>query len=242
MAHISRHELKQDELRTTYEEFEDFVKQNSRQIAAVAGIVIVVAGLAVGLKTYQARREAEANQALGAALKSFRAYVGEMPQSALMPGLVTFPTQQDKYKKAQAQFQEVITKFASTPEPTAVAVARYHVGLCQSFLGDSAAALKTLEESSRGSDPNIASLAQFALAGEYLKAGKAADATRIFQQLAAKPTAAVPESAAKLALADAYRTTEPKKAREIYQQIEKQFASNTTIAQAVKEKISTLPQ
>jgi len=232
----------QDDLRSTYDEFEEFVKTRYKEIAAVAGIVIVVAGLAVGLKTYQVRREGEASEALGVALKSFRAYVGEMPQSALMPGLRTFPTTQEKYKKAQAQFQEVITKFSSTPEPKAVAVARYHVGLCQAFLGDSAAALKTLEEASRTLDRDIAALAQFALAGEYLKAGKTAEATRIYQDLAAKPTATVPESAAKLALADVYRSTEPKRAREIYQQLEKQFASNTTIAQAVKDKISTLPQ
>ncbi len=242
MAHISRHELKQDQFRTTYDEFEEFVKTNYKQIAAAAGIVVVVVGLAVGLKQYQDRREAEAGVALGAALKTFRAYVGDMPQSALMPGLQTFPTTQEKYKKAQEQFQEVITKFASTPEPKAVAVARYHVGLCQSHLGDSAAALKTLEEASRTTDRNIASLAQFALAGEHLKAGKTADAARIFQELAAKPTPTVPEAAAKLALADVYRSTEPKRAREIYQQLEKQFASNTTIAQAVKDKISTLPQ
>jgi tetratricopeptide (TPR) repeat protein len=242
LAHISRHELKQDELRTTYEEFEDFAKQNWRQIATVAGMIVVVAGLAVGLKAYQARREAEANEALGVALKSFRAYVGEMPQSALMPGLQTFPTQQEKYKKAQEQFQDVISRFASTPEPAAVAVARLHVGLCQSSLGDSAAAITTLEESARASDPNIASLAQFALAGEYAKIGKTADAARIYQQLAAKPTAVVPESAARLALADLYRASDPKKAREIYQQLEKQYAESTTIAQAIKDKIATLPQ
>jgi len=124
LAHISRHELKQDQFRTTYDEFEDFVKSHYKELATVAGIVIVVAGLAVGLKQYQERREAEASEALGVGLKTFRAYVGEMPQSALMPGLQTFPTAQEKYKKAQEQFQEVITKFASTPEPKAVAVAR----------------------------------------------------------------------------------------------------------------------
>lgn len=242
MAHISRHELKQDQFRTTYDEFEEFVKTNYKQIAAVAGIAVVVVGLAFGLKHYQDKREAEASEALGAGLKTFRAYVGEMPQSTLMPGMQTFTSTQEKYKKAQEQFQEVITKFGSTPEPKAVAVARYHVGLCQSFLGDSAAATKTLEEASRASDANIASLAKFALAGEYARAGKTADATRLYQELAAKPTATVPEASAKLALADTYRTAEPKKAREIYQQIEKQFASNTTITQAVKDKISTLPQ
>ena len=58
MAHISRHELKQDEFRSTFEEFEEFVKTKYRQIITVAGIVLVVAGLAVGLKTYQDRRDA----------------------------------------------------------------------------------------------------------------------------------------------------------------------------------------
>ena len=39
-----------------------------------------------------------------------------------------------------------------------MAVARYHVGLCQSMLGDSAGATKTLEEASHTSDPEIAAL------------------------------------------------------------------------------------
>ena len=62
MAHISRHELKADQLRTSYEEFEDFIKTRYMEIAAVTGIVIVVVGLAAGLKQYQGWREAEANE------------------------------------------------------------------------------------------------------------------------------------------------------------------------------------
>ena len=198
MAHISRHELKEDRLRTSYEEFEEFVKTRYKEIATVAGIVIVVVGLVAGLRQYQDRREAEANEALGAALKTFRAYVGVLPQGSFAPGLQTYPTARDKYKKAQEQFLGVIQNHSRVPEPKTVAVARYHLGLCQSLLGDQSAAVKTLQEAAGDSDRNIAALARFALAGEFQKTGKVDEAVKIYQDLAARPTPTVPEATAKL--------------------------------------------
>lgn len=243
MAHISRHELKEDQLRSTYEEFEEYVKTHYREIATVAGIVVVVAGLAGGFKYYQARREAEANEALGAALRTFRAYVGSIPQDSPLPGgLQSFVTAHEKYKKAEDQFLDVIQKYSQPPEPKAVAVARYHVGLCQALLGDQNAALKTLRESAGESDREIASLARYALAGELMKAGKTDEAVRIYQELAARPTSAVPETTAKLALADAYRATQPDKARLVYQELQKKFSSDTAVAQVLKDQMASLPK
>lgn len=243
MAHISRHELKQDQLRTTYEGFEEYIKTHYREIATVVGIVVVVAGLAGGFRYYQDRREAEANEALGAALKTFRAYVGSIPQGGALPGgFQSFATAREKYKKAQDQFLGVIQKYSQTPQPKAVAVARYHVGLCQSLLGDQNAALKTLREAADESDREIASLARYALAGELLKTGKADEAVHLYQELAARPTSAVPEATAKLALADAYRTGQPDKARLIYQELEKKFGSDATIAQVLKDQMASLPK
>jgi len=242
VAHISRHELKQDQLRTSFEEFEEYAKQHYKEIVTVAGIVIVVAGLAGGLKVYRDRQEAEANQQLGTALRTFRAYVGPTPEGSLMPGMETFPTARDRYKKALEQFQQVLQKYARFPEPKAVAIARYHVGLCQGQLGDHAAAVKTLEEAARNSDRNLASLAQFALAGELLKAGKVEEAAKLYQALAAHPTSTVPEATARLALADAYRATQPAKARQIYAELERKFGSDAAVAQVLKEQIASLPK
>jgi tetratricopeptide (TPR) repeat protein len=242
VAHISRHELKQDQLRTTFEEFEEFAKRRYKEIVTVAGIVIVVAGLAGGLKVYQNRQEAEANERLGAALQTFRAYVGPAPSSGLLPGLQTYPTARDKYQKALEQFQEIIQQHSRYPQPKAVAIARYHVGLCQAQLGDHQAAVKTLQEAARNSDRNLAALAQFALAGELLKAGKLEDAAKLYGELANRPSSTVPEVTARLALADAYRATQPAKARQIYAEIEKKFGSDVTVVQVVKEQIASLPQ
>jgi tetratricopeptide (TPR) repeat protein len=242
VAHISRRDLKQDQLRTSYEEFEEFVKTRYKEIATVAGIVIVVAGLAGGLKVYQNRQEAEANERLGAALQTFRAYVGPPPSGGLLSSIQTFPTAQDKYKKALEQFQEIIQKHARYPQPKAVAIARYHVGLCQALLGDHQAAVKTLQEAARNSDRDLAALAQFALAGELWKAGKLEEAAKLYGELANRPTSTVPEVTARLALADAYRATQPAKARQIYAEIEKKFGSDATVAQVVKEQIASLPK
>jgi len=242
VAHISRHELKADQFRSTFEEFEEYVKTHYREIATVLGIVVVVAGLAGSLKVYQARREADANELLGDALTTFRAYVGAPPQGGVPPNFQSYPTAGEKYKKAQDQFLDVVQKFSRVPEPKAVAVARYHVGLCQAMLGNHDAAIKTLQEASRESDRNIAALAQFALAGELVKAGKIDDAGKIYQDLAARPTSTVPEATAKLALADAYRASQPAKARLIYQELEKKFGSDVTIAQVLKDQMASLPK
>ena len=242
MAHISRHELKQDQLRTTFEDFEEFTKKRYKEILTVAGIVILVAGLAGGLKVYQDRQEAEANAQLGMALRTFRAYVGPTPPDNLLRGIERFPTSRDKYKKALGEFQELIQRHARFPQPKAVAIARYHVGLCQAQLGDREAAIKTLQEASRNSDRNLAALAQFALAGELLRAGKLEDATRLYGELAERPTSTVPEVTARLALADAYRATQPAKARQIYAEIEKRFGADAVVAQVLKEQVASLPK
>jgi len=242
VAHISRHELKEDQLKSSLEQFEEFVKTRYKDIATVVGIGIVVGGLAGGLKVYQGRQEADANERLGTALKTFRAYVGTAGQASMIPGAETYTTARDKYKKALEQFQEVIQKHSRYPQPKAVAIARYHVGVCQAQLGDHDAAVKTLQEAARDSDRNVASLAQFALAGELLKSGKTDEAVKLYQELGSRPTTTVPEATAKLALADAYRASQPAKAREIYQQLEKKFGSDVTVAQVLKEQMANLPK
>ena len=73
MARFTRHELKQDELRTTYEHFEQFVKERYKDILTVAGLLVGVVGLVAALKIYSDRRDADASAQLGLALRTFHA-------------------------------------------------------------------------------------------------------------------------------------------------------------------------
>jgi tetratricopeptide (TPR) repeat protein len=242
VAHLTRHQLKQDQLQTTLEDLQEFARKRYKDILTVTGIIVAVVSLAVGLKLHVDRQEAAADLTLGTALKTFGAYVGPASFGALPPGLQTFPTAQEKYKKALDQFTEVVEKYSGIPQPKSVGIARYHVGLCQAELGNHDAAIKTLQEAATDSDPNIASLARFALAGELVKGGKIEEGVKIYEELANHPTPTVPDAMARMAMADAYRASKPAKAREIYEQLEKRFASDASLAQTLKDQIASLPQ
>ena len=243
MARLTRHELKQDELLTTVEEFENFTKKHRREIILVVVGVILVAGAVYGFRFWSERQESECNALLGTALKTFHASVGSASPDLFGGGQdqanPTFPTAQAKYKKAVEQFDNIVRRF---PRQKAAGIARYHAGLCQAELGDQAAAIKTLQEATRTSDQTIGSLAKLALAGELVRAGKLDDAAKLYRELQDHPTATVPRATAMLALADAYRQSQPAQARKIYEQIEKEFGSNTYLAATVKQQIESLPR
>ena len=242
MDRLTRHQLKHDEFRETFDRFEEYVKQHYRGIINVAVLVIAAVGLALGLKYYVDRQEAAANVDLGAALKTFRAYVGAPAPGTLGADAETFPTATEKYKKALEQFNAIIQKYRMYPRPKAAAFARYHIGVCQALLGDHAAAITTLQEASRDRDREVSALAQFALAGEFANTGKLQEAVKIYQELADRPTLSVPKATALLAMADAYRESKPAQARQIYERMEKEFGSDATLAQVLKQQISSLPQ
>lgn len=242
MDRLTRQQLKHDEFRETFDRFEDYLKQHYQDILTVTLLVVVVVGAAAGLKLYVGRQAAEADAALGAALKTFRAYVGTAAPGTLGPDAETYPTAEAKYKKALNEFNAVIQKYRMYPRPKAVAIARYQAGVCQALLGDQAGAIKTLEEASHEPDPEIAALARLALAEELAQAGKLAEAAKIYQDLADHPTLSVPKATALLAMADAYRTSQPARARQIYNNLQKEFGSDPTVAETIKQQMSGLPQ
>jgi tetratricopeptide (TPR) repeat protein len=239
---LTRRQLKQDEFRETFDRFEDYIKQHYQDILTVTLLVVVVVGAAAGLRYYVDRQEAEANAELGVALKTFRAYVGAAAPGTLGPNAETYPTAQAKYKKALEKFNAIIPKYRMYPRPKAVAIARYQAGICQALLGDHAAAIKTLREASLEPDREIAALARFALADELAKTGKLPEAAKIYQELADRPTLSVPKATALLAMADAYRASQPARARQIYKDLEKEFGSDPTVAEMLKEEMSSLPK
>jgi tetratricopeptide (TPR) repeat protein len=148
----------------------------------------------------------------------------------------------DKYQRALEQFNAIVLKYRMFPRPKAVSIARYHVGICESLLGNSSAAINALQEASRDRDPQIAALAQFALAGEFLKTGKKQEAVKVYQNLADHPNLAVPKASALLGLADALKDSQPGQARQLYEQIQREFGSNASVADAMRQQMAGLPQ
>jgi hypothetical protein len=239
---LTRHQLKQDEFREGVERFEDYFKQHYKEIINIALVVIVVVGVAAGLRYYTNKKAAEANAALGAALNTFHAYVGTPAPGTVPSGMLTFATPEEKYKKALGEFNAIVDQYSSFPRPEAVGIALYHVGVCQAMLGNSPAAIKVLEEAGRDRHKEVAALARFALAGELAKTGKAQEAEKIYQELADHPTLSVPKATALMALADTYRASKPAEARKIYEQLQSEYASDANLADALKQQMAGLPE
>ena len=169
MDRRTRQQLKHDEFKDSLVIAEEFIKDHAKEIVNYAIIVVVVVGLAMGLRYYTDRQEASANADLGVALTTFRGYVGQPTPGETTPNSVTFATAQEKYKKALEQFNAIINKYTMIPRPKAVDIARYQAGVCQSLLDDHAGAIQTLTEASTVHDTEIASMAKFALAGELVQ-------------------------------------------------------------------------
>ena len=242
MDRLTRHELKQDDFRETLDRLDQYLKAHLKEILTVAILVIVVVGLAGGLKYYLDQQEASANVELASALRTFQSYVGTVTPETLGAESETFLNAADKYQKAREQFNAIVLKYRMFPRPKAVSIARYHVGVCEALLGNSAAAINTLQEASRDGDREIAALAQFALAGEFLKSGKKQEAVAIYQNLVDHASLAVPRASALLALADSLKDSQPGQARKLYEQIQKEFGSDPSIAEALKQQMAGLPQ
>ena len=240
MDRLTRHELKQDEFRETLDQLEQYLKSHLKEILTATMLVIVVVGLTGGLKFYLDQQEVSANVDLASALRTFQAYVGPPAPGTL--GTESFPTAAEKYKTAREQFNAIVVKYRMFPRPKAARIALYHVGICESLLGNSAAAINTLQEASRDRDPEIAGLAQFALAGEFLKSGKKQEADTIYQNLVDHPSLTVPRETALLALADSLKDSQPAQARKLYAQIQKDFGSDPTLAEALTQHMAGLPQ
>jgi tetratricopeptide (TPR) repeat protein len=242
MDRLTRHELKQDEFRETLDQLEQYLKSHLKEILTAAVLVIVVVGLTGGLKYYLDQQEASANVDLSSALRTFQAYVGPPAPGTLGADSESFPTAVEKYKTAQEQFNAIVVKYRMFPRPKAARIALYHVGICEALLGNSAAAINTLQEASRDRDTEIAALAQFALAGEFLKSGKKLEAATIYQNLVDHPSLTVPRGSALLALADSLKDSQPGQARKLYAQIRKEFGSDPTLAEALNQHMAGLPQ
>ena len=240
MDRQTRHQLKQDEFKDTLVQIEEYLREHYQEVLNYAIVAVAVLGLGGGLWFYIKNQEASANADLGEALSTFRAYVGQpAPGQPELPG-TTYATAQEKYKKALQQFDAILDKYKMLPRSKAVALARYQAGVCQALLDDQAGAVVTLTQASQDHDPEVAAMAKFALAGELAKSGKTAEAAKLYQELADRPTLSVPKASALLALADTYRESQPAQAKQIYQRVEKEFASNAAVEQAVKQQIASL--
>ena len=237
MARLKRQELKHDEFIDSADALYLYVEEHGRTLVTAALAVLVAGGALVGFYWYSRQQEHQGNAALGAALMTF-----EAPVQAGLPPLPgetrkTFTSEQEKYTAAEKEFTAVRTGF---PRTRAALFAKHYQALCQWEKGEHDSALAGLDELTRAADPNVAALAKLHLAGYYESLGRAADAEKLYRDLADHPAVTVPRAAALLALAQVVSNRDAAEARRLLEEVKGAYP-DTSIATEATRRLELLP-
>jgi len=236
----TRHQLKQDRFsKVTFEAAGNAahwsVEHQSKLIAAVIA-VIVIGAIAFGGWYYINSQDEKASAEFSTAVRTWETPLrpaGVLPQ----PGAESFASAQERATAARKQFQAIVDKY---PRTHTADMARYFVGLASAQLGDNAAAERSLQESARSSNADLAALGKFALASVYRAENKDAQAIDLYKQLMDKPTLVVSKVTAQLELASFYESRQkPDEAKKLYDQVQKENPS-TEAASLAQRRVAAL--
>jgi predicted negative regulator of RcsB-dependent stress response len=231
--HLSRKELKKDEVRETFDRGAKAVLSHQQlSIYLLIAALVVAAGI-FGWKTYADRQTVKASADFDSAMKIFHAPVGA-PQA---PDEVTYTDENKKFTEAEHRFSEVASKYPRTHPGE---LARYYAALSAEKLDKNDEARKYLQGLTGSSDAEIAGMARFELAGLDDRTGQGGEAVKLYQQLIDKPTTLVPKPVAMLALANHYVPANPSEAAKLFGQIKSEFP-NTPIAEQADQALALLP-
>lgn len=235
--HISRKELKTDEVRETIAHGAEALLSHKQGTTCILLAAIIIALAVLGWRAYSSRQATKAGAAFANAMELFEAPTGSQPAAPPVSGQQTFKDDNAKFAAATQKFEDVAKKYSRTRPGQ---LANYYAGLCQEQLGKNDEAKRYLQSAANGADKDYASLAQFALAKIEDKTGQGDQAVKLYQQLMAKPTVLAPKPVVMLALAHHYRDKNPSEAAKLYGQIKSEYPDSAIAGQADQE-LALLP-
>jgi tetratricopeptide (TPR) repeat protein len=236
MAHISRKELKKDQIRAGFMHGAEAVVSHWRTVWQLAIPVLVVLAAVGGWRFYSERQAMKASAALADAMTVYDARIrtaGEPEQ----PGETRYLDEKNKYADAVKKLEAVAGKY---PRTRPGQLARYYAAISLERLDRYADAEKPLLQISSSGDADLAAVARFELAQNYDHSGKGDQAVPLYQQLLSKPSVLVPKPLVLLAFADHYRQSNPQQAAKLYNQVKSEFP-NTGIADEADKRLEQLP-
>jgi TolA-binding protein len=234
--HISRKELKKDEVRETFAQGAEAVLSHQKLTIYLLAVASVLALGVFGWKTYSERQTVKASAALNDAMKVFLSRV-RTPGEQADPGEVTFVDEKNKFVDASQKFGSVAMKY---PRTRPGQIASFYAALSLEKLGKDEDARKWLQGLSESNSDDLAAKARFELAQLDDRAGRGDEAEKIYQALIAKPAVLVPKPMVMMALAEHYATKNPAEAAKLFAQIKTDYP-DTPMAEQADQELALLP-
>jgi predicted negative regulator of RcsB-dependent stress response len=233
--HISRKELKKDEIRETLSHGAEAIFSHQRQIWHYGAVALLFVLAVLGWRFYTQNQTARGTAALADAMKVYQARIRTAGEPA-QPDEITYVDEKNKYADAVKKFTDVANRY---PRTRPGQLARYYEALSLERVGRYDQAENNLKPLQSSRDESLSALARFKLAQVYDEDGKGSQAAQLYQQLADKPTLFVPKPIVLLALADHYRGSDPTQAAKLYKQVKDEFP-DTQAAQQADERLQLL--
>jgi len=234
-GHISPKELKRDRFVETVVHAEEYAFSHARNIWIALGAAALILAAVLGWRFWSAQQSQKASVAFDSAIKTFEARL-RTPGEPEEPGEVTFVVEKIKYQDARKKFDEVAANYSLTQQGT---MARYYSALCSMHLDETDKATTALRSLAGGSNAEVASLANLALADMAAQAGKTDEAAKILTDLIDHPTVLVPKARAQMVLAGLYRKSKPAEAAKLYEQVKKDYP-DTPLSEEADRRLSEL--
>lgn len=226
--HISRKELKQDKIKETIEHGAEAVISHGQFTLIVVFVILVVALGYGGWRFYIDRQTAEASGEFDSGMKAYQARIAPAPD----PAEPNEPFYSDEAARSQDALQKFVKVADKYPSTNPGKLARYYAAICLEDLERQNQALEELKKISGSGDKELAAMAQYQMGVIYARTGKTDDAVKTFRAVADRQSALVPRPLVLLELAGVLRTSNPKEAASLYQQIKKEFPDSAIADQA----------
>lgn len=239
VRHMSRKELKTDEIHDTLAQGVEGVLSHQKAAALIVGVIVVVALAVGGWKIYTERQTVKASAAFDDAMKIFQARIMK-PGDPIEPGEPTYMSGGVKFTDASNKFGDVAKTY---PRTRPGELAHYYAALSLERINQDMEAKKWLDGLTSSSSEDFVALAKNELARIDDRNGKGADAVKLYQELLAKPSILVPKPIVLLSLAEHYRLTTPPdqtQAAKFYNEIKTEFP-DTRAAEQADQELALLP-
>jgi len=236
LAHISRKELKKDEVRETFAHGAEAVMLHKQLTTALVVAAAVIALGFFGWKTYSERQTVRASAAFDDAMKVFQARTIS-PGEPTQPGELTYMDDKVKFADSAKKFGDAAAKYSRTRPGQ---LAKYYEALSFERIGKNDDAKKLFLELAGSGNDEFASMAKLELASLDDSIGQHDEAAKLYQQLLDKPTVLVPKPVVLLAFAEHFSQTNPSQAAKYYDQIKSEYPG-TPIATQAEQELALLP-
>ena len=214
-GHLTRKELKSDQVAVTLEQSVEYVQAHQQPIVRAAIAVVALAVIVGGTVFYRGQQHGARDARLAEAMKVAQAPVG----GGASPDALSFPTMDAKAAEETRVFSKLLADYPGTDEGY---IAEYYLGgvlVSQAKLEE---ARKKYRDVADHAGKNTASLAKFALAQIAFQENKSPEAEALLKDLLDHPTDMVSAEQAAITLADGIKTRNPAEARKLLEPLVKE--------------------